>query len=84
MFRKIALAAVAAASLGAAALVPTSASAFGPKWGPGWHPHHHWGVGLGFGPTVVVNDYAASCYQQRVVPTKKGPRLRIVDVCRYY
>ncbi len=82
MFRKTALAAFAIASLSAAALAPTSASALTLKVGPGWHPHHHWGAG--FGPTFVVNGHASNCYQQRVVPTKKGPRLRIVNVCGYH
>ena len=42
MFRKLSLVAVAAASLGVAALAPTSASAWG-----GWHLggwHHGWGL----------------------------------------
>jgi hypothetical protein len=48
MLRKIAFAALAAASLGVAALAPTSASAWvGPGWHGGWH--NGWG-----GPRVVV------------------------------
>src|ERR1700732_5178830 len=46
MLRKLSLVAVAAASLGAAALAPTSASAWG-GWHGGWH--HGWG-----GPRVFV------------------------------
>jgi hypothetical protein len=46
MTRKLILAALAAASLGAA-LVPTAASAH-------WH-HRHWGWGWGFGPTYIAN-----------------------------
>ncbi len=45
MLRKLSLVAVAAASLAAAALAPTSASAFG---GHGWHGGWHgggWGMG---------------------------------------
>ena len=37
MVRKLALAFVAAAALGTAALAPTSASAW---WGGGWHGYH--------------------------------------------
>jgi hypothetical protein len=49
MLRKLSLVAVAVASLGAAALAPTSASAWG-----GWH--HGWG-GWG-GPRIVVGGPA--------------------------
>jgi Spy/CpxP family protein refolding chaperone len=47
MFRKLALVAFAAASLGAAALAPTSASAFGGHHGGGhgWHGGGHGGHG---------------------------------------
>jgi hypothetical protein len=41
MFRKLSLVAVAAASLGAAALAPTSASAWDGRHG-GWHDHDGW------------------------------------------
>ena len=41
MFRKLSLVAVAAASLGVAALAPTSASAWGGRRHGGWH--HGWG-----------------------------------------
>ena len=43
MIRKLALGLVAAATVGAAALAPTAASAFTVKVGvgPTWHPHHH-------------------------------------------
>ena len=62
MFRKFALGLVAAASLSAAALAPTAASAkpFGWRgWGGGWgFHHHHIGLGLGFGAVVD----AESCY----------------------
>jgi hypothetical protein len=43
MLRKLSLVAVAAASLGVAALAPTSASAWGGGWHGGWH--HGWGWG---------------------------------------
>jgi len=66
MLRKLSLVAVAVASLGAAALAPTSASAWG-----GWH--HGWG-GWG-GPRIVVGGPAyygggyGGCYVRRLVPT---------------
>ena len=48
MLRKLSLVAVAAASLGAAALAPTSASAWG-GWHGGWHHGGGWG-----GPRVFI------------------------------
>lgn len=85
MIRKLALGLVAAASLTAAALAPTSASAFTVKIGNGWHPHHHHHHAYGFGPSFVVGGpvYANSCYQQRLVQTKKGMRWRTVNVCAF-
>lgn len=80
MLRKLSLVAVAAASLGAAALAPTSASAWG---GHGWHGgwHHGWGWG---GPRFVVGGPAygyGGCYARRLVPTPWGPRWRLVNRC---
>ena len=82
MFRKLSLVAVAAASLGVAALAPTSASAWG-----GWHHHggwHHGGWGWG-GPRVVVGGPAyyagGGCYVRRLVGTPWGPRWRLVNRC---
>ncbi|MHC2335045.1 MULTISPECIES: hypothetical protein [Bradyrhizobium] len=83
MLRKISLAAIAAISLGAAALAPTSASAWG-GWHGGWH-HGWWG-----GPRVIVGGPAyyggygygyGGCYVRRVVPTPWGPRWRLVNRC---
>jgi hypothetical protein len=57
MIRKFILALSAAATLGAAALAPTAASA----WGHGHHGHH-WRHGFGFGfygPTYVAGP---DCY----------------------
>jgi len=57
MLRKLSLVAVAAASLGAAALAPTSASAWG-GWHGGWHGggwHRGWGWA---GPRVYVGGPA--------------------------
>jgi hypothetical protein len=82
MLRKFSLVALAAASLGVAALAPTSASAWG-----GWHHggwHHGWGFG---GPRIVVGGPAyyaggyGGCYVQRLVGTPWGPRWRLVNRC---
>ncbi len=78
MLRKLSLAAVAAVSLGAAALAPTSASA---HWHGGWHG---WGWG---GPRLFVGGPAyygygyGGCYVRRLVPTPWGPRWRLVNRC---
>ena len=83
LFRKLSLAAVAAVSLGAAALAPTSASAWG-GWHGGWH-HGWWG-----GPRIVVGGPAyygypaygyGGCHVRRLVPTPWGPRWRLVNRC---
>jgi len=82
MLRKFSLVALAAASLGVAALAPTSASAWG-----GWHHggwHHGWGFG---GPCIVVGGPAyyaggyGGCYVRRLVGTPWGPRWRLVNRC---
>jgi hypothetical protein len=80
MLRKLSLVAIAAASLGVAALAPTSASAWG-GWHGGWH--HGWGWG---GPRIVVGGPAyyaggGGCYVQRLVGTPWGPRWRLVNRC---
>ncbi len=79
MLRKVTLGLIAAASIGAAALAPTAASA------GGFH-HHHWGhghgYGLGFGG-LYVSTGISNCYQQRMVQTRHGMRLRTVNVCGY-
>ena len=76
MLRKSALGLVAAASLGAAAFTPTTASAhgfgFGRGFGGGWGHHwgyHRFGYGYGFGGPVVD-----SC----IVVTPYG---RVINVC---
>ena len=79
MFRKLSLVAIAAASLGAAALAPTAASA----WGGGYHGWHGY---RGFGPRVVIGAPApsygyGSCYVRRLVPTPWGPRWHLVNRC---
>lgn len=78
MFRKLALGLIAAGSLGIAALAPTAASA------GGFH-HHHWGHGWGPGWGIggVYNTGVSNCYQERVVQTRHGLRVRVVNVCAY-
>lgn len=85
MLRKITLGLIAAASLGAAALAPSAASAggihFGPGWGHGYGYGH--GIGVGIGPGLYINTGISNCYQQRMVQTRRGLRLRTVNVCHY-
>ena len=79
MLRKTILALAASVALGAAALAPTSASAWG--WHPGWHDG--WHGGWGYGPTIRV--YAGpgygGCMVRRWVYTPYGPALRWVNRC---
>jgi len=97
MLRKLSLAAVAAMALGAAALAPTSASAWGGGFHGGWHGGGHAGwhggwyhrpYGGGFyGPRFYAGGPAYSayayggCYVRRLVPTPWGPRWRAVNRC---
>ena len=86
MFRKLSLVAVAAVSLGAAALAPTAASAWGGHggWhGGGWHGggwHRGWG-----GPRFIVGGPVSygygGCYVRQLVPTPWGPRWRLINRC---
>jgi hypothetical protein len=78
MFRKLALAVVAAASLGAAALTPSAASAHGWGW-HGGHHHHHGFYGPGF--RVGYVGVGPGCYVTRRVMTPYGLRWRTVNVC---
>jgi hypothetical protein len=85
MLRKLGFAFVAAASLGVAALAPTSASAWGGGWhGGGWHGgwHRGWG-GPGFfvGGGPYYGGGYGGCYVSRLVPTPWGPRWRVVNRC---
>ncbi len=77
MLRKLALAVIAAASLGAMALTPTAASAH-PWGGWGWGFHHHYDGGVRLG---LIG--AGSCYVTRPVLTPWGYRLRTFYVCGY-
>jgi hypothetical protein len=88
MFRKTILAVAATTAIGAAALLPTTASA---AWSHGgWHgPSHHWRGGSGFSISfgapayAPYYAYAPRCYVvRRVVRTQWGPRWRPVRVCR--
>lgn len=69
----------AAAALGVAALVPTTASAA--HWHHGYHHHPHFG--WVFAPTFYAPAYAydGCVYRKRVVLTPWGPRARLVPVC---
>jgi hypothetical protein len=80
MFRKMALVLAATAALGAVALSPTSASA----WGYG----HHWGgrgwggFGVGLAAGIVGSAIVANtCVQRQVVATPYGPVVRWANVC---
>ncbi len=81
MLHKLGIALVAAVSLGAAALAPTSASAWG-GWHGGWHHgwHHGWGWGPGFYAAYPYYGYGG-CYVRRLAPTPWGPRWRVVNRC---
>lgn len=85
MIRKLTLGLVAAASLGAMALTPTVASAKGWGWNGGFHHHHFGHHGFYGGPTFVVGGgyYNDDCLQRRVVETRRGPRVRLVNVCAF-
>jgi hypothetical protein len=83
MLRKMTLGLIAAASLTIAAAAPASAGGF-------YHGHHHWGHGYGWGPAigvgfggVYVDTGLNGCLQQRMVETRRGMRLRTVNVCAY-
>jgi hypothetical protein len=92
MLRKLSLAAVAALSLGAAALAPSSASAWGGGFHGGWHGGwnggwYHRPYGGFYGPRFYVGGPAygaygyGGCYVRRLVPTPWGPRWRLVNRC---
>ena len=83
MLRKVTLGLIAAASLTLAAAAPASAGGF-------YHGHHHWGHGYGWGPAVgvgfggvYVDTGLNGCLQRRWVETRRGMRLRTVNVCAY-
>jgi hypothetical protein len=83
MLRKLSLVAVAAASLGVAALAPTSASAFGGHgWHGGWHRGEWGGPRFFVGSPAYYGGYGyGGCNVRRLVPTPWGPRWRLVNRC---
>jgi hypothetical protein len=81
MLRKVTVGLIAAASLGAAALAPSAASAHGLHLG-GWHGGYGYHAFYG-GPAFYVGGLNDDCLQRRVVETRRGPRLRIVNVCTF-
>jgi hypothetical protein len=86
MFRKLTLALIAAASLSIAAFAPSSASASGIHvgiGGIGFHSGWHGGYGhrVYGGPSLYVGDVSTGCMQKRYVETRRGTRLRWVNVC---
>jgi hypothetical protein len=82
MLRKTILALAAGATIGAAALAPTSASAWGGYggWHGGWH-----GGWRGWGHAPVVRVYGGpgygGCMVRRWVYNPYGPALRWVNRC---
>ena len=78
MIRKSMLALTAIAALGAAALAPTSASAWGYKhgWGHHWHPGFH--AGWGFYGARYVN-LGPDCYYVKRI-TRSG-MVKMIKVC---
>jgi hypothetical protein len=88
MIRKLTLGLAAALAIGAAALAPTSASAFTVKVGPGWHPHHHHHHyphhhhRVFVAPPLFVAA-PVNCMEKRLVQTRKGLRWRTVNVCAF-
>jgi hypothetical protein len=79
MLRKVTLGLIAAASLSVAAIAPASAHGIHGGWG-----HGGWGHGFGFGfGGLTINTGVSDCYQQQMVQTRRGLRLRTVNVCAY-
>jgi len=82
MLRKLALVAVSAVSLGAAALAPTSASAWGYGYHGGFYRHGWWGPRFYVGGPGYYGGYGyGGCYVRRLVPTPWGPRWQLVNRC---
>jgi hypothetical protein len=79
MIRKLILALGGTVAVGAAALTPTSASA----WGHGHWGHGYWGHGYGFGIYTPTYIAAPDCYiVRRTVELPDGSlRVRRLTVC---
>jgi hypothetical protein len=73
MIRKTAIALAALTALGAAALAPTSASAWGFKH------HHHWGHWGGFGIGYIDVAPVSDCYLVQKV--NRHGQVRMFRVC---
>jgi hypothetical protein len=71
MIRKSLIALAALTAMGAAALAPTSASA--------WGKHHHWHGGWGFGLGIVDVAPVSDCYLVRKV--NRFGEVRMIRVC---
>jgi hypothetical protein len=87
MYRKLSFVAVAAMALGAAALAPSPAAAWGGGWHGGFHQGWHDGwhrFGYG-GPRFIAGSPVSygygGCYARELVPTPWGPRFRLVNRC---
>jgi hypothetical protein len=85
MLRKTIFAIAATTAIGAAAFLPTVALA-----GGGGGGHHHgghgfgWGHGFGYGAIgiAVVEPTVASCWQSRLIETRRGTLKRVlVNIC---
>lgn len=78
MLKKIALALVATASLGIAALSSSTPAA---AWHHhhGWHGHHH--GHHHFRPHFYVGGGYGGCYVRRLVATPWGYKYRLVNRC---
>ena len=78
MFRKIAIAAAAIATLGTASLTASTPAA---SWGKGGGFHHFHGGGFGFYPVVGAYD-VDSCYRSRLVVNRRGEVVRrVYNIC---
>jgi hypothetical protein len=75
MFRKTAIALAAVATLGAAALAPTAASA------GHWHHKHHGWKSFHFHAPVFAHGYGYKCWRTKWVKSYYGWRQVRVNVC---
>ena len=79
MIRKSILALTAVAALGAVALAPTSASAWGFKGGGFHHLGFGWGGGYGFVAAPTYVTLAPDCYYVKRI-TRSG-FVKVIKVC---